>query len=69
MSRPDGRNAGDLRPVKIIPDYLKHPQGSALIRAQGSLQGLRLEDRKLPIIKERIRLIVGTDMEREPESL
>ena len=33
MSRPDGRNAGDLRPMKIIPDYLKHPQGSALIRA------------------------------------
>jgi len=60
-----------------MPQFLQsHPATSeriqsvsALIRARGSPQGLRLEDRKLPIIKERIRLIVGTDMEREPESL
>ena len=42
---------------------------SALIRARGSARALRLEDRKLPIIQERIRLIVGTDIDREPESL
>ena len=29
--RHDGRNPGDLREITIIKDYLKHPEGSALI--------------------------------------
>ena len=29
--RSDGRAANELRPVKIIPDYLPHAEGSALI--------------------------------------
>jgi len=29
--RPDGREAGELRPVQIIRSYLKYPEGSALI--------------------------------------
>ena len=29
--RIDGRKAGQLRPVKITPGFLKHPAGSALI--------------------------------------
>ncbi|HEX5632363.1 MAG TPA: ribonuclease PH [Gemmatimonadales bacterium] len=31
--RPDGRRPDELRPLEIIPDYLAHPEGSALIRA------------------------------------
>ncbi len=31
MSRLDGRTAGALRPVRITPNYLKHPAGSCLI--------------------------------------
>ena len=29
--RPDGRTAGELRPVQITRSYLKYPEGSALI--------------------------------------
>ena len=31
--RPDGRRPDELRPIEIIPRYLKDPEGSALIRA------------------------------------
>jgi ribonuclease PH len=31
MTRHDGRNAGELRPVTIEKDYLIHPEGSVLI--------------------------------------
>ena len=31
--RPDGRRPDELRPITIIPNYLKSPEGSALIRA------------------------------------
>lgn len=59
-----------------MPQFLQsHPATSerirvvsGLIRAQGSPQGLRSDDRKLAIIQERIRLIAGTDIEPEPES-
>ena len=30
-SRPDGRRARELRPVEIMPNYLRHAEGSALI--------------------------------------
>jgi ribonuclease PH len=33
MSRPDGRRPDELRPLSITPDWLKDPEGSALIRA------------------------------------
>ncbi|MFO7951604.1 MAG: ribonuclease PH [Bacillota bacterium] len=29
--RKDGRKAGELRPIKITPSYLRNPEGSALI--------------------------------------
>ncbi|MEN3033402.1 MAG: ribonuclease PH [Aquificaceae bacterium] len=29
--RPDGRKPGELRPIRIIRDYLKHPEGSVLV--------------------------------------
>ena len=32
-NRPDGRRPDELRPIEIIPRYLKDPEGSALIRA------------------------------------
>ena len=31
--RPDGRGAAELRPITIVPDYLKDPEGSVLIKA------------------------------------
>src|SRR2546423_9999907 len=31
--RPDGRRPDELRPLTITPDWLKDPEGSALIRA------------------------------------
>ena len=31
--RPDGRQNDQLRPITITPDWLKDPEGSALIRA------------------------------------
>jgi ribonuclease PH len=33
MPRPDGRRPDELRPLTITPDWLKDPEGSALIRA------------------------------------
>ncbi|NLF44977.1 MAG: ribonuclease PH [Syntrophomonadaceae bacterium] len=33
MNRPNNRNYDQLRPVAIIPGYLKHPDGSVLIEA------------------------------------
>ncbi|HEX9103863.1 MAG TPA: ribonuclease PH [Polyangia bacterium] len=32
-TRPDGRRPDELRPLTITPDWLKDPEGSALIRA------------------------------------
>jgi len=32
MKRSDGRKANQLRPLEIIPNYLVHPDGSALVR-------------------------------------
>jgi ribonuclease PH len=31
--RPDGRRPDELRPLSIVPDFVKHPEGSALVRA------------------------------------
>jgi predicted Zn-dependent protease len=58
-----------------MPQFLKsHPATaeriqnvSVLIRAQGSPQGLRRDDRKLAIIQKRIELIVGTDIDSKPQ--
>src|SRR3954452_8639145 len=33
MTRPDGRRPDELRPLTITPDWLKDPEGSALVRA------------------------------------
>ncbi len=32
MTRPSGRNAEDLRTIEIIPNYVKHAEGSCLIK-------------------------------------
>ena len=31
MGRPDGRQNGEIRPVKITADFIKHAEGSVLI--------------------------------------
>jgi ribonuclease PH len=32
MARADGRKADELRPLEIIPNYIKHAEGSAFVR-------------------------------------
>ncbi len=51
--RIDGRGAGDLRPVKITPYYLKFPAGSCLIEAGDTkvICAASVEERVPPFIK------------------
>ena len=46
-TRPDGRAPNQLRPVKIVPDYLKFAEGSVLIRVGDTrvLCAATIEDR------------------------
>src|SRR5207237_10301743 len=51
--RADGRAANQLRPVKIVPDYLKFAEGSVLIRV-GDTRGVcaaTIEDRIPPFLR------------------
>lgn len=51
--RVDGRAPNQLRPVKIVPDYLKFAEGSALIRAGDTrvLCAATIEDRVPPFLR------------------
>ena len=51
--RADGRMPNQLRPVKIVPDYLKFAEGSALIRVGDTrvLCAATLEDRVPPFLR------------------
>ena len=51
--RADGRLTNQLRPVKIVPDYLKFAEGSALIRVGETrvLCAATLEDRVPPFLR------------------
>jgi ribonuclease PH len=51
--RADGRLPNQLRPVKIVPDYLKFAEGSALIRVGDTrvLCAATLEDRVPPFMR------------------
>ncbi|MGH2463342.1 MAG: ribonuclease PH [Candidatus Limnocylindria bacterium] len=51
--RADGRLTTQLRPVKIVPDYLKFAEGSALIRVGDTrvLCAATLEDRVPPFLR------------------
>jgi len=31
MNRPDGRATSQMRPIRIVPDFVKHPAGSVLV--------------------------------------
>ncbi len=64
--------AGGLQAPQFL---LSHPATSEriqdvsyLIRQEGPLSGLRTNDRKFAIIKDRIRLVVGTDVDSESDS-
>jgi ribonuclease PH len=37
VSRPDGRNLADLRPVEIVPHFHRNAEGSVLYRAGGTV--------------------------------
>ncbi len=49
-TRVDGRNANELRPLRITPDYLTHAAGSVLVEAGGTkvLCAVSCEDRVPP---------------------
>jgi ribonuclease PH len=55
MPRIDGRRADELRPLKIITGYLKHPAGSCLIEAGDTrvLCAASVEDAVPPFLKGR----------------
>ncbi len=51
--RPDGRAPNQLRPVKIVPDYLKFAEGSVLIRVGDTrvICAATIEDRVPPFLR------------------
>ena len=51
--RADGRGANQLRPVKIVPDYLKFAEGSVLIRVGDTrvVCAATIEDRIPPFLR------------------
>jgi ribonuclease PH len=51
--RADGRAANQLRPVKIVPDYLKYAEGSVLIRVGDTrvVCAATIEDRIPPFLR------------------
>jgi ribonuclease PH len=52
--RPDGRRPDELRPLNIIPDWLKDPEGSALIKAGDTwvLCTASVEEKVPPFLKD-----------------
>src|SRR5260370_34237051 len=52
--RPDGRKPDELRPLTITPDWLKDPEGSALIRAGDTwvICTASVEERVPPFLKD-----------------
>jgi ribonuclease PH len=68
--RPDGRRPDELRPVTITPDYLKDPEGSALIRAGDTwvVCTASIEERVPPFLKESGRGWVTAEYAMLPRS-
>ena len=54
MTRPDGRRIDELRPLTITPDWLKDPEGSALVRAGDTwvICTASVEERVPPFLKD-----------------
>ena len=54
MTRPDGRRPDELRPLTITPDWLKDPEGSALVRAGDTwvICTASVEEKVPPFMKE-----------------
>jgi ribonuclease PH len=53
MLRSDNRAPGDLRPVRITPNYLMHPEGSVLVEAGRTrvICAASVEDRVPPFLR------------------
>jgi ribonuclease PH len=53
LSRADGRRNDELRPVRIVPNYLAHAEGSALIELGRTvvLCAVSVEDRLPPFLR------------------
>ena len=54
-TRPDGRHPDELRPLTITPDYLKDPEGSALVKAGDTwvLCTASVEEKVPPFLKDK----------------
>ncbi len=54
MPRPDGRQLDELRPVRIKPGFLMHPEGSVLIEAGNTwvLCTASVEEKQPPFLKD-----------------
>ena len=54
-TRPDGRRPDELRPLTITPDWLKDPEGSALIRAGDTwvICTASVEEKVPPFLKDK----------------
>ncbi|MGD0765295.1 MAG: ribonuclease PH [Dehalococcoidia bacterium] len=55
MERADGRRPDQLRPLRIVPDYLEHAEGSALIELGSTrvICAVSAEDRLPPFLRDR----------------
>jgi ribonuclease PH len=55
FARTDGRGAGELRPVRITPDFLPHAEGSALIEIGQTrvICAASIEERVPPFLRNR----------------
>jgi len=55
VERADGRRPDQLRPVRIVPGYLPHAEGSALIEQGGTvvLCAVSVEDRLPPFLRDK----------------
>src|SRR3954447_447297 len=53
-TRPDGRRPDELRPLSITPDWLRDPEGSALIKAGNTwvICTASVEERVPPFLKD-----------------
>jgi ribonuclease PH len=68
--RPDNRRPDELRPVTITPDYLKDPEGSALVRCGDTwvLCTASVENRVPPFLKDSGRGWVTAEYAMLPRS-
>ena len=70
MPRPDGRRPDELRPLSITPDWLRDPEGSALIKAGDTwvICTASVEEKVPPFLKDSGRGWVTAEYAMLPRS-